>query len=58
MKNHWRKIDDEYWMCFNYDVFLQHGSWRASFYIGRAFKEEFKTPEAAMRFVDTMRPYG
>ncbi len=53
MANNWKKIDDTYWMCFNFDVYLDFGVWKAAFIYGRPYKQDFKTPEQAMRYVDT-----
>ena len=48
----WRKLGPGYWASLYYDVFLEYGVWRASFYIGRAFDSEFSTAAEAMRFSD------
>ena len=46
--NRWRRISSTYWMCFNFDVWKEHGVWRASFRIGPRYDSAFKTAEAAM----------
>ena len=53
--NNWQKISEEYWMCFLYDVWLCHGVWMLSFYLGPRFKKTFKTAKIAMQYADNLK---
>ncbi len=55
MLNNWRQIDDEYWMCFSFDVYYNYGIWFASFYTGRRFDKSFSSAQNAMNYCDNLK---
>lgn len=51
-KNEWRKIGEDYWMAFLFDVYRENGVWYASSYCGSRFPQTFRSAKRAMSYCD------
>lgn len=54
LPNDWKKIGDDYWMSFRWDVCFVDGRWRVAQYLekGYSFDRDFDTAEDAIEFVE------